>query len=146
MSDGAKLEGRCLCGSVQFSAKPVNDEMGACHCSMCRRWSGGVFLCVDCGDSLEITKGDDLGFYGSSAWGERGFCKVCGSTLMWRMQDGSHNVVSVQAFENPSQFRFTTEIYIDCKPDSYAFANDTSKMTEAEFLAAFASTQDAENG
>ena len=146
MSDSAKLNGRCLCGAVRFSAKPVNDEMGACHCSMCRRWSGGVFLCVDCSDSVEIIEGDDLAFYGSSEWGERGFCKTCGSTLMWRMRDGSHNVVSIQAFDDPSQFRFTTEIFVDSKPGNYAFANDTRKMTEAEFLAAFASTQDAENG
>ncbi|GAA0590326.1 GFA family protein [Paenochrobactrum glaciei] len=146
MSVSAKLEGRCLCGSVRFSAKPMNDEMGACHCSMCRRWTGGVFLSVECGDSLEVTNGDDLTFYRSSEWGERGFCKSCGSTLMWRMQDGSHSVVSIQAFDDPSQFRFTTEIFIDKKPDNYAFANDTSKMTEAEFLAAYASTEDADNG
>lgn len=146
MSNSARLEGRCLCGSVRFLAKPVSDEMGACHCSMCRQWSGGVFLSVDCGNSLEIIKGDDLGFYGSSAWGERGFCKACGSTLMWRMRDGSHNVVSIQAFENPSQFKFGSEIFIDSKPENYAFANDTRKMTEAEVLAAYAPTQEGENG
>lgn len=146
MSDSAKLECHCLCGSVRFTAKPVNDEMGACHCSKCRRWSGGVFLSVDCADTVEITKGDDLVFYSSSPWGERGFCKACGSTLMWRMADCSNYFVSAQAFDNPSQFRFVSEIFIDNKPDSYAFANDTSKMTEAEFLAAYASTQDAENG
>ncbi|MBB6260156.1 hypothetical protein FHS77_000680 [Paenochrobactrum gallinarii] len=146
MSVSAKLEGRCLCGSVRFSAKPESDEMGTCHCSMCRRWSGGTFMSVACGDSLEISNDADLGLYRSSEWGERGFCKSCGSTLMWRMLDGSHSYVSIQAFENPAQFRFTTEIFIDKKPDNYAFANDTSKMTEAEFLAAYASTEDADNG
>lgn len=30
--------------------------------------------------------------------------------------------------------------------DNYAFANDKCKMTEAEFLAVFASIRDAENG
>ncbi|MGU3574910.1 GFA family protein [Brucellaceae bacterium C25G] len=146
MSVGAKLEGRCMCGSVRFSAKPENDEMGTCHCSMCRRWSGGTFMSVACGDTLEVINGDDLQFYRSSEWGERGFCKACGSTLLWRMQDGSHSYISIQTFDDPSQFRFTTEIFSDKKPDNYSFANPTSKMTEAEFLAAYAPTQDAENG
>ena len=36
--------GSCLCGAVTFTATELPDETGACHCQMCRKHSGGVFL------------------------------------------------------------------------------------------------------
>lgn len=131
------LKGQCLCGAVTFTAAPVKQEMGVCHCSMCRRWSGGVFMAVECAD---LTIGDEsqLGVYKSSDYGERGFCKTCGSTLFWRMQSGEgHAAVSLQAFDDPGQFKFASEIFVDEQPANYAFANGTKRMTGAEFIAAF---------
>ena len=138
-----RLSGGCICGAVRFAATPASDEMGVCHCSLCRRWSGGAgFLGVDCGATVEVENEDMLGVYKSSDYGERVFCKACGSTLFWRMQDGSDVVVSAQAFDQPGLFRFTSEIFVDEKPDNYASANDTKKMTSAEFFAAYAAQQD----
>ncbi len=132
MSD--ELVGGCLCGAVRFTAVPLNDEMGVCHCGMCRRWSGGLFMAVECG-TLAIDDETAVSVYRSSDYGERLFCRTCGSSLFWRMQDGSHIVVSLHALDDPSRFRFTNEIFIDEKPAAYAFANDTKKMTGAEFVA-----------
>ena len=132
------LSGRCLCGAVRFTATPESMTMGVCHCSMCRRWSGGTFMAVDCGSSLKIEDESALGVYHSSEWGDRCFCKTCGTTLFWRLRQGSHDVVAAQAFDDPSQFEFTSEIFVDDKPRNYMFANHTKKMTGAEFLASFA--------
>lgn len=132
------LHGHCLCGAVKFNATPKKMAMGVCHCSMCRRWTGGVLMSVDCGASVKIEGEQNLGVYRSSGWGERCFCKLCGSTLFWRMQNGAITVVSAQAFEHPEAFHFESEIFIDSKPDNYAFANNTKKMTEAEVVAMFA--------
>lgn len=138
-----RMKGGCICGAVRFSAVPKGHEMGACHCGLCRRWTGGAgFLGVECGVSVEVEGEPALGVYKSSEYGERVFCSTCGSTLFWRMQDGSDTVVSSQAFDEPGSFRFASEIFIDEKPDNYAFANDTKKMTSAEFFAAIASQQD----
>ena len=132
------MSGHCLCGAIRFHATPKNLEMGACHCAMCRRWSGGVFMAVDCSGALKIEDESALGVYKSSQWGERCFCKTCGSSLFWRMQDGSHISVAVQAFDDAARFAFTSEIFIDEKPATYAFANSTKTMTGAEVFAAFA--------
>lgn len=131
------LKGQCLCGAVKFEATPEKNEVGVCHCSMCRRWSGGAWFGVDCGNSVKIEDDAQLGAYRASAWGERCFCRQCGSTLFWRMQDGSHNVVSAQLFDDPGQFTFVSEIYIDEQPRNYAFSNSTKRMTSQEFLEAF---------
>ena len=115
--------------------------MGVCHCSMCRRWSGGTFMAVECGANVDIEDESALGIFSSSDWGERVFCKSCGSTLFWRMRDGSTTVVAAQAFDDPGAFAFTSEIYVDEKPHNYDFANNTRKMTGAEFLAAIGQTE-----
>lgn len=138
-----RMKGGCMCGAVRFSAVPTGHEMGACHCGLCRRWTGSAgFLGVDCGTSVEVEDDARIGVYKSSEYGERVFCSNCGSTLFWRMQDGSDSIVSAQAFDEPERFSFVSEIFIDEKPDNYAFANDTKKMTSAEFFAAIASQQD----
>ncbi len=129
------MKGHCLCGAVKFTATPKRDEMGVCHCGMCRRWAGGVFMAVSCGPDVDVENDDQLGVFTSSDWGERCFCKTCGSTLFWRMRDGTNVAVSMQAFDDPEAFRFSSEIFIDEKPANYAFANDTKKQTGAELFA-----------
>lgn len=135
IQEQGREHGQCLCGAVRFEARMSAREMGACHCSMCRRWSGGVFLAVEC-DGVEFADEQKLGVYSSSEWGERCFCNNCGSTLMWRSKGGTHTAVSVQVFDDPSSFRFASQIFIDEKPVSYSFAENTKDMTGAEFIAA----------
>ncbi|MFN6987310.1 MAG: GFA family protein, partial [Rhizobium oryzihabitans] len=38
----ATEHGQCLCGAVGLEAVIGAREFGVCHCSMCRRWSGGA--------------------------------------------------------------------------------------------------------
>ncbi len=35
--------GQCLCGSVQFETNIHPEQITVCHCSMCRKWGGGIF-------------------------------------------------------------------------------------------------------
>ena len=147
MSEGGKLTGGCLCGAVRFAATPAKPEMDVCHCSMCQRWTGGVFMSTSCGTSLEIVEGEgELGLYPSSEWAERGFCRKCGSSLFWRGIEDGHVAVSMQAFDDPTRFSFAEEIFIDEKPATYSFANQTRKMTGAEVIAAYAAKQEAGHG
>ncbi|HRP12140.1 MAG TPA: GFA family protein [Terricaulis sp.] len=104
-----------------------------------------MFLAVECA-SLKVADESSLGVYKSSDWGERCFCKTCGSTLFWRMQGGAHAAVSVQAFEQPEQFAFVSEIFVDEQPASYAFANETKRMTGAEVIAAFQASAEKNDG
>ncbi len=129
--------GTCLCGACRLSAAP-KAEAGVCHSGMCRKWTGGMFIAVDSESPATFNDDAPLGVYRSSEWGERVFCKTCGSSLVWRSQDGAHHVVSVQVFDDPGRFPVTSEIFIDCKPASYSLAGTHKTMTEAEFMAQFA--------
>ncbi|WP_298429457.1 GFA family protein [uncultured Jannaschia sp.] len=134
------LSGRCLCGACAFTARPDGPAgTGACHCGMCRKWSGGIFMSVDCGDSVAFEDGAPLGRFRGSDWGERVFCTACGASLLWQLQDGTHQHVSIQCFEDPGQFEIGVEVFIDKKPGNYALAGDRKTMTEAEVFALYAS-------
>ncbi len=141
-SNGERLKGQCLCGSVRFSAIPSNPETSACHCHMCQRWSAGPFFSVYCGDSVVFEADDDLERYASSEWAERGFCRKCGASLFWNLRGKADYHVSLLAIEGGPDLKFTTEIFIDEKPDNYAFANDTKKLTGKEVFAMFSEGQE----
>ncbi len=132
------LTGSCLCGATTFEAELGPMGAGACHCGMCRKWTGGVYLSVDCGSSVKFAEGSPVGSYKGSEWGERVFCKDCGSSLLWQTQDGKNQHVSIQCFEDPSQFEIGMELFIDRKPSNYALEGQRNKMTEAEVFAMFA--------
>ena len=145
MSGATAKSGHCLCGAVRFTATPKMEEMGVCHCAMCRRWTGGTFMAVECRDVV-VEDDSQLGVYTSSDWGERVFCTSCGSTLFWRMRNGSHTSVSAQAFDDPGAFRFTTEIFVDEQSPNYAFANETKRLTGPELIALVTGKPESQNG
>src|SRR5262245_14653258 len=97
---GVDLPGGCLCGAVRFTAAPRDHDFGACHCGMCRKWTAGPFLALECGDTVRIDDAASLGIYRSSEWAERGFCKRCGTPLFYRLVGKDFYVVSAEAFDD----------------------------------------------
>ncbi|MFM1815773.1 MAG: hypothetical protein RLZ98_2468 [Pseudomonadota bacterium] len=141
MSDSVEISevsGRCLCGNISFTAKTAGGHVGACHCSMCRTWSGGILLALEDATDLAVTGADNLGVYKSSEWGERCFCKTCGSNLFWRSPSLGHTAVMVGALQDTAGLTLAKQIFVDSKPGYYDFANPTENYTEAEFLALMA--------
>jgi hypothetical protein len=47
-------------------------------------------------------------------------------------------MLCVGAFDDSSELRLTREIFIDHKPDGYAFAGEHPRLTAAETLAEYA--------
>lgn len=142
MSSEHDVTGRCLCGAVRYRAALKNREVGACHCSMCRRWSGGPLLGVEPDGAVAFDNEEQIGAYRASEWGERGFCRQCGTNLFWRMQDGSHVVLCAGTLDDASGLRLTNEIFIDEKPAYYDFANETNKLTGQQVFEMFAPGQE----
>ncbi|GAB5449121.1 GFA family protein [Gymnodinialimonas sp.] len=137
------LTGSCMCGACRFTATLGPMGAGACHCGMCRKWTGGIYLSVDCADSVQFAEGTPVKSYKGSEWGERLFCGECGSSMLWQTQDGANQHVSIQCFEDPSQFNIGIEVFIDRKPSNYALEGQRKTMTEAEVFAMFAPQEDA---
>ena len=138
MNTTISAKGHCLCGAVQIEANTVDTNIGACHCSTCRRWGGGPLLAVDCQQDVTFTDEAKVTTYNSSDWAERGFCSNCGSHLFYRLKHNNQYIMPVGLFEFSQEPTFDHQIFIDEKPDYYCFANDTKNMTGAEVFAAYA--------
>lgn len=134
----SELACNCACGAATFRVVPKDTTAGACHCGTCRKWTGGVFLSVDCEAKVSYDDEAKLTVWNSSDWAERVSCATCGSSLIWRTKDRSSNQVSIQAFADPGAFDLDHELFVDVKPQGYAFANETQKMTGADVMAMFA--------
>ncbi len=131
-------KGSCLCGAVEIEASSMNTDVGACHCSSCRKWAGGPFLGVDCKDGIKFYGEENITVFDSSDWAERGFCSKCGSHLFYRLKQNNQHIVPVGLFDIDSQLHFDHQIFIDEKPEFYAFSNNTKNLTGKEVFAQFA--------
>ncbi len=131
------IKGQCLCGGVQFETR-IPHKIDACHCKMCQRWAGAVFIGADfrSQDDVQLTQDTDLVWYRSSDWAERGFCKSCGSSLFYRLKDNiDFLAVCAGTLDLPQGSSLSKEIFIDEKPDYFDLAGDQEKLTGEEFMA-----------
>jgi hypothetical protein len=142
MTDGAfDVSGRCLCGAVTYRAKATSHDVSACHCGMCRRWTGGPLIYIHAEGRPELTGDEAVGVFRSSDWGERGFCKQCGSILFWKTAGKDRYTFTAGSLDDDTGLVFTRQIFIEDKPDYYDFANDTVKQTGPEAMAAHAAAE-----
>jgi hypothetical protein len=80
----ATLRGSCLCGGVQFEVTGPFEAVSFCHCTSCKKISGGVGTAsarVPV-DAIRILDGEQLVRRYQPAEGlAKSFCSVCGSNL-----------------------------------------------------------------
>ncbi|WP_300057038.1 GFA family protein [uncultured Roseobacter sp.] len=135
--------GGCLCGAVTYTLKDEPAEIGACHCNMCRKWSGGIYIGLEAKpDAVEIKGAENLTAYASSEWAERAFCTTCGSNLYYRVtasgpHEGTYHF-GAGTVDDLGDAKMTGELFIDNKPKGYSFAEKTHQMTTEEVMAMFA--------
>lgn len=135
MATTVHATGTCLCGAVEISTQEMNLNVGACHCSSCRRWIGGPLLAVDGGTKVDLKGKDSLSIFDSSEWAERGFCKRCGSSLFYRLKHNNQHFIPVGLFGDDHRFHLDHQVFIDEKPEYYCFSQNTKNMTGAEVFA-----------
>ena len=138
MSDVHEGKGSCLCGAVKILVKDISSKIGACHCSMCRKWTGGPLLAVDCGTDVSFDGQENISVYDSSEWAERAFCSKCGSHLYYRLKELNQHIMPVGLFDTDIAFVFDHQIFIESKPCYYHFGNKTKEMTGEEVFAQYA--------
>lgn len=135
--DVSERKGACLCGAVSVTAKRAANSVGACHCTMCRRWGGGPFMEISCGTEVSFGGDGSISVFSSSDWAERGFCGNCGTHLFYRLKETGHHMIPVGLFDGDDALVFEQQVFIDEKPTYYSFANETQDMTGAELFAKY---------
>ena len=137
MRDITPISSSCLCGNIKIKIITMDEQFGACHCGMCRKWGGGPLLAVGCSQGVEI-EGDSLAVYDSSEWAERGFCSNCGTHLFYRIKETGEHQIPVGLLGDSIPAVFGLQVFIDRKPEYYSFSNNTQVLTEKQIFDMYA--------
>lgn len=125
-SEIGELIGSCGCGAMTIRAK-VPKTYGVCHCRMCRRWTGGVWMGVATSEPPKIE--GPLKIWKSSIYAERAICEQCGSSI-WHRPKGMKNPILGQGlFDDQEGWVMNRQIFSDEQPEHYAFGERGSSMT-----------------
>lgn len=115
--------GSCMCGKIRFSVNEAVKPPDACHCQLCRKFSGHFFVSSDIKRSqLSIDGEDSITWYQSSTKVRRGFCKHCGSSLFFDPLDHNKHdwtAVAMGAFDTDPETKITKHIFVDAKGKYY---------------------------
>jgi hypothetical protein len=130
---GAQMTGHCLCGAVTVRVTGGHDPRpGACHCRMCQRWSGGLFLCFNA-DADGVAVDGPIARHASSDFAERAFCSVCGSHLWMRDRTANTYDLMPGLFDEARDWPLRSEVYADRAMASVRLEGDHRRATRAEY-------------
>ena len=119
MADAPRpITGRCLCGSVTYSADADPVWQGICHCSNCQRQTAGAFSPIVGVPSASLrVEGSTLASFKTASEGynsttERRFCSACGSPIFSTIE-AMPGVAFLKAgtIDDTSWFEPTVEIW-----------------------------------
>ena len=120
MNEQSVKTGKCACGAVKFQVK-APATYGACHCEMCRRWCGGIWMGVVCEEVLGIE--GPVKVWASSKIASRAFCNNCGSSIWHKPKQSTAYTFGQGLFDDQSGWSLTREICADDQPEHYALAD-----------------------
>src|SRR5689334_20055194 len=106
------ITGQCLCGAVSFEADARGPGLYRCHCSLCRRQSGGASNAATIVPlaSFRWLSGEQLIRSWVKSTGFRSdFCSTCGSPVPNRLRDGDHVWVPAGLLESTGELRVVAD-------------------------------------
>lgn len=114
------LRGSCLCGAVRFEVTEPFVSVSQCHCTSCKRISGGTGTVSGRArtDTIRVLEGEALVTrYQPDEGSAKTFCSVCGSNLFgggW--PESEHASVRLSAIDDP----------FDRKPEAHIFVRSVT--------------------
>ena len=110
------LVGSCLCGGVRFEVTEPFEAVSACHCTSCKKISGGTGTVSGRArtDAIRILDGQKLvTTYQPDEGVAKTFCSACGSNLFgggW--PDSEWTSVRLSALDEPFEGRIGSHIFV----------------------------------
>ena len=112
----AELQGSCHCGAVRFEVVEDFETMSFCHCTTCKKISGGVGTANGKArsDSIRILTGQEqVRTYQPDEGSAKTFCTACGSNLFgggWPKSEFAS--VRLSAIDTPFEGRPVSHGYV----------------------------------
>ena len=112
----ANHQGSCLCGGVRFEVTEPFETVSQCHCTSCKKLSGGVGTVSGRvqTEAVRILEGEELlRTYQPDEGSSKTFCSACGSNLFgagW--PESPRTSVRLSALDNPFDQKPEQHIYV----------------------------------
>jgi hypothetical protein len=92
------MKGSCVCGAVTYEISPPFKIFQYCHCSRCRKFTGGAFspnLFVPPSQFQWLSGEENISRFEhpEAKYFATCFCNHCGSSLPWMVKGGGNIVV-----------------------------------------------------
>jgi hypothetical protein len=110
------ISGHCLCGAVGFEVSEPFLTVSVCHCTTCKKISGGAGTVNGrvATTAIRVVAGDEhLRTYQPAEGSAKTFCAVCGSNLFgagWPRSEWTS--VRLSALDEPFEGRPERHIYV----------------------------------
>ncbi len=128
---GVAIKGGCLCGAVRFEATGARATVNFCHCSQCRRVSGHHWAATRANlADFRLTQDEGLTWFRSSDWAKRGFCRHCGASLFYQLNDAGHIGIAAGSLDTPTGLTGGKHIFVADKGDYYDIADGLPQVPD----------------
>jgi len=123
------LKGQCLCGTIQYEVDQLEEHMGHCHCSMCRKFHGAAFATFGEAkrENFRWVEGEEsLKSYQGVNGTTRQFCQHCGSSMTFAAanDDGKFIEFSLGTLDSPIEIKPDVHIFVGSKADWMDIVDD----------------------
>lgn len=130
-----KMKGQCLCGLVKYEVAKIEERMGHCHCSMCRKFHGAAFATLGEAktENFRWTAGENhLKSYVAPNGTKRKFCENCGSSLIFIPSNDTGELVefSLGTLDTEIELRPDAHIYTDYQANWFEISDSLPKYTD----------------
>lgn len=102
------FSGGCQCGSVRYRAARSPAGPHLCHCRMCQKAAGNYFMPLGgvAHDDFTVTRGE-IAWFHSSDLVRRGFCRNCGTPLIYETIGDDHVAITLGSLDRPRDVKPT---------------------------------------
>lgn len=121
MMEGENWSGGCQCGAVRYALPEAPTNACICHCRMCQKQFGsffGAFAMVD-PEKFRITRGAPAWFQ-SSDEAMRGFCRDCGTPLLYKYLSSHQLAVTIGSLDRHSEARPLLQVGLEAREPWFA--------------------------
>lgn len=129
--------GGCQCGAVRYRIDGPITNTHVCHCRMCQKAAGNYFMPLGNVQKpeLAVTRGE-IAWFESSPGNRRGFCRDCGTPLIFDTVAAKHLNVTLGSLDEPAPHKPRSQLGVESRYPWFAdLAGLPGEVTTEDFSA-----------
>lgn len=125
--------GSCLCGKVRYQVSNIRNQMGHCHCRMCRKFHGAAFSTygeVSTNDFHWLSGESMVKSFEAQNGTVRKFCEQCGSSLIFVPNNDPGKVIefALGTLDDDLEERPDAHVFLDFKANWFEPSDSLPKF------------------